>query len=597
MVVLAPHFTSLLAFAVSVHALPTRSETEESSKLPLPAFVPRPGELEARGHRHHHHHHHHHHYHKHNRRGPVALDLAADEENDETSEFRISQRRHSHHAGRSLYLEKRKHPHGTKVYADDPVVISGDHNHVHTHTHGGHGHKHGHHHHGHSTKVYADDPLIVSGDGNHVHSHSHKKRSGMCQDAGLLEMSHSPVSGMLFDSAWRGFQHSTPGTVDLKRGLTLEMRSRHRGHQSKPLELTVFNKRGLLDNLVPLLAPVPGIAGVINIVGGLSRAVLSEPLASLIVSAKSSAGTMGIQSANDEQLPDYSINASNSTSTTMYLVPQDGVPANLGPNEKPVLVTMPMLQTKDNTVKLYCASYDPNSASPSQLSSRPCVYSPNAGLDTNSSSTHMSQLFTWNIKNGSINPLWHRQAGSDQLESASTRSVTFDPPQVGGYIIGGAPSVSTLESGQSTPSQFSMIFRAHPTMPSQPEDSTESSILASNASSDAEDPSQSLQPGDDDLDDQNTSSKSVDEQGGPGATESDDESSQGSTMAQGIPASSSTIDQSAIPLATSDLTPAGIQAQIVTSTFTMLVAPSQSLDALGATDSTTASTSPSSTMM
>ncbi|CAE6529513.1 unnamed protein product [Rhizoctonia solani] len=594
MVVLSS-FTSLLALAASVHARPYHPEgvlkTEALGEFPLPALVPRHGELEARG-RHHHHQHHHHHKHKHHNRDVEDLDLAKDED---ATDLRIPQKRH---VGHSLDRQKRKDHHRTKVYADDPVVISGDHNHVHTHTHGGHrhghhGHGHGHHRHhghghGHGTKVYADDPLIVSGNGNHVHSHSHKKRFGVCEDDNLLEMSHRPVSGMLFDPTWNGFQHSVP--VDLRRDLNSESRMKRRGH---PLDLA---RRGLMDSLVPLLAPIPGIAGVIDIVGSLSHVVLSNTLASLIISSKPTAGAMGIQSAEGEQLPGYSINASNSTSTTMYLVPQDGVQANLGPKEKPVLVTMPMLQTKDNTVKLYCASYDPNSASPSQLSSQPCVYNPNAGLDTNGTSTRMSQLFAWNIEDGSISPLWTKQEGSSQVEAASAPSGNSDPGHVGGYVIGGAPSVNVADAGRSAPSQFSMVFRTHPAMSSESDSSTESTILASDASSDEE--SQPPQPVDGDLDDQDASLGSDDEQGSPIVAGANDESSQeeGATMAQDEPTSSSSIDQSATPLATSGPTSTAMQAEIVTSTFTMLVAPTQSLDAAAATDSTT-SVAPSSTMM
>lgn len=75
---------------------------------------------------------------------------------------------------------------------------------------------------------------------------------------------------MLFDTAWHD--------------VGLVARSRP---QNKPWRLTTdkhHGKRGLVDPLVPLLAPVPGIAGVISIVNLLSHAVLSDPLASLVCS-------------------------------------------------------------------------------------------------------------------------------------------------------------------------------------------------------------------------------------------------------------------------------------------------------------------------
>ena len=60
---------------------------------------------------------------------------------------------------------------------------------------------------------------------------------------------------------------------------------------------------------------------------------------------------MSVQSLDGEQMPSFTINASNSTSTTMYLVPQNTT-ANLSPSEKAVLVTMPMFHTKDQSVKV-----------------------------------------------------------------------------------------------------------------------------------------------------------------------------------------------------------------------------------------------------
>ncbi|EUC59059.1 hypothetical protein RSOL_296010 [Rhizoctonia solani AG-3 Rhs1AP] len=208
----------------------------------------------------------------------------------------------------------------------------------------------------------------------------------------------------------------------------------------------------------------------------------------------------------------------------------------------------------------------------------------------------MSQLFAWNIEDGSISPLWTKQEGSSQVEAASAPSGNSDPGHVGGYVIGGAPSVNVADAGRSAPSQFSMVFRTHPAMSSESDSSTESTILASDASSDEE--SQPPQPIDGDLDDQDASLGSDDEQGSPVVAGANDESSQeeGATMAQDEPTSSSPIDQSATPLATSGPTSTAMQAEIVTSTFTMLVAPTQSLDAAAATDSTT-SAAPSSTMM
>ncbi|KAG9096454.1 hypothetical protein FRC06_008639 [Ceratobasidium sp. 370] len=189
MVTLTPRFASLLVFVVS-------SSMVMSGVDALPQA--RQVYVKPRDHRHHHHHHHHHGHHGHHGHHP------------------------HHDSGR------------TKVYADDPLVVSGDGNHIHAHLNKRH---HGHHHHGdhhhdghHETKVYADDPLVVSGNGNHIHSHSHK--------------------------------------------------------------------RGILDPLIPLLGAVPGVPGIIDLVNMVSHAILNEKLASLIISSKSDDGTRSITGDN-----------------------------------------------------------------------------------------------------------------------------------------------------------------------------------------------------------------------------------------------------------------------------------------------------------
>ncbi|KAG8746381.1 hypothetical protein FRC12_014293 [Ceratobasidium sp. 428] len=392
MVVLTPKFASLLAFIISssvitgVDALPYNHERGViealGQYLPLPAIIPRhdPSEtdIEVRG-RHHHH------------------------------------KGHHHHGS-----------HGTKVYADDPLIVSGDGNHVHAHSHKRHSH-HGHHgHHGHhaGAKVYADDPLIVSGDKNHIHSHTHKRANGQLVSLGTR----------------KNHQHA------------------HHHHQGQAMELTAFKRilaeRGLLDPLVPLAGSLPGVAGVIGLVNMLSHTVLSDTLANLIISP--TAGAMSIQSANGEQTPSYTINASKSASTTMYLVAQNAT-ANIGSSEQIVLVTMPMLNSTDQSVKMYCASYDPNSPTASQLSSQPCSYNPNSGLDINSTSTHFSQLFSWNIDTGEIWPLWQKSPNAELMANAANAPDGTSPAE--GYVIGGmAPGAfSAQQSGSG--GKLAMVFK------------------------------------------------------------------------------------------------------------------------------------------
>ncbi|KAG8685056.1 hypothetical protein FRC08_013324, partial [Ceratobasidium sp. 394] len=320
MVTLTPRFASLLAFVVS-------SSMVMSGVDALPQA--RQVYVKPRGHHHHHHHHQHHGHHGH----------------------------HHHDSGH------------TKVYADDPLIVSGDGNHVHAHLdkrrHGH--HHHGDHHHGHhGTKVYADDPLIVSGNGNHIHSHSHK--------------------------------------------------------------------RGIVDPLVPLLSAVPGVPGIIDLVNVASHTVLSEKLASLIVSPRSNdAGAQSV--TGDNSTSDFVIRASNSSSSVMYLLPQT-ISISLAPSEQPVLITMPMFNGTEQGLKMYCASYDPSPSGPVQISSEPCMTNATVPPDSNAPS-QTSQLFSWNTQSNEITPLWHKDATQPLVDTTSAPGGAPDPASQGnGFVVG-----------------------------------------------------------------------------------------------------------------------------------------------------------------
>ncbi|KAG8719637.1 hypothetical protein FRC08_002365 [Ceratobasidium sp. 394] len=511
MVVLTPKFTSLLAFVVSssivVDALPYRHE-RGGLRLPLPAMIPRHGpDVEARGHHHHHH--------------------------------------KGHHGG-----------HGTKVHADDPVIVSGDRNHVHIHSHKRHRHHSHHGHHGHhGTKIHADDPLIVSGDNNHVHSHTHK-RTDSHLDLGLARQ-----------------------LVSLGTRKNHHHHHHHHHHQGQALELTAFKRdlgeRGLLDPLVPLAGGLPGVAGVIGLVNMLSHTVLSDTLANLIISPTSSA--MGIQSVDGEQMPSYTINASNSSSTTMYLVAQNAT-ANVGPSEQIVLITMPMLNSTDKSVKMYCASYDPNSTTASQLSSQPCSYNPYSGLDINSTSTHFSQLFSWNIDTGEIWPLWQRGPNAESM--TNTASVPDESGSVGGYVIGGS-ALGTYSAQQSGPGgKLAMVFKlasfsTNNATVAPPASSVEPSSVMT-WSDDCDEEAGDPQAGDDDTDDSPADASSGDYETFPSTASNDatDEDTSPEDVQSYGDATAGVGEPGSPPTSTIAIQ----DARVVTSTFTMLVAPTESAD-------------------
>ncbi|KAG8745007.1 hypothetical protein FRC10_009115 [Ceratobasidium sp. 414] len=293
------------------------------------------------------------------------------------------------------------------VYADDPLVVSGDGNHVHAHMdkrHHGHHHHEDHHHHGHDeTKVYADDPLVVSGDGNHIHSHSHK--------------------------------------------------------------------RAIVDPLIPLLGNIPGVPGIIDLVNVASHVVLSEKLASLIISPKPN-GVAPQSITGDDGTSGFVINASNSSSSVMYLLPQS-ISTSLAPSQQPVLITMPMFNGTEKGLKMYCVSYNPSPSGPVQMSSQPCMTNTTAPSDNTPSQT--SQLFSWNTQSGEITPLWHKDVTQPLVDTTSAPGGAPDPASQGnGFVVG--------QSATSTPSgTIAMVFRSIEHHPS------EGSTMASMANGEEDD--------------------------------------------------------------------------------------------------------------
>ncbi|KAF8605893.1 hypothetical protein BDV93DRAFT_543092 [Ceratobasidium sp. AG-I] len=551
MVALTPRFASLLAFIASssllmsgAEALPFRDRVHKAKavsgssakNLPMPALVP--------------------HYQA-ERSSTVYADdpvVISGDNNHVHSHTHKRNPKHRHHGDHHRHHGNH---HGTKVYADDSLIVSGDNNHVHSHSHKRRHSRHGHHnHHGHhsGTKVYADDPLVVSGDGNHVHSHSHKRHS-----------------------------------------------KHHQHHHAKPLELTAFKRglseRGLLDAVVPLLGGLPivggAIGGVVGLANMLTHTVLSDMLASLIISPTPSA--MSVQSLDGEQMPSFTLNASNSSSTTMYLVPQNTT-ADLSPSEKVVLITMPMFHAKDQTVKTYCASYDPNSSAPSQLSSQPCSYNINAGLDINSTSTHFSQLFSWNTDSGEIKPLWHANTKQPTMQTESTE-------QPDGFVVGGAPTVTTSDNRKPTSGSVIMIFKSDPAAggsSAAPGSALAASTLGS--SDDCDEDAPDSEDCSDDSDDDSQASQSVgnapnDEEAPEDVQSYANKPSDKDVRIQSADDATSTLAATATQLDSTPTSTSSAQesadAVVVTSAFAMLVAPTQSTDAFTANASS--SSAPSST--
>lgn len=170
-------------------------------------------------------------------------------------------------------------------------------------------------------------------------------------------------------------------------------------------------ERGLLDSLLPILGSLPGVGGIISLIGGTLKSVLGGlPIVGPLLGNLLLAVHPGIQSADGTNSAQFFLDASNSeNATTMYMV-DSGRPSqramsvfssdpsaasNSTTGERVVSLQMAFINSTSGTIQAFCATYDDAGT----LAARPCL------KDGVKEGPDASQAFGYNPSNGAIRPM------------------------------------------------------------------------------------------------------------------------------------------------------------------------------------------------
>ncbi|KAF8593905.1 hypothetical protein BDV93DRAFT_516210 [Ceratobasidium sp. AG-I] len=182
-------------------------------------------------------------------------------------------------------------------------------------------------------------------------------------------------------------------------------------------QLSTLVERGLLDSLLPILGSLPGVGGIISLIGDTLKSVLGGlPIVGPILGNLLLAVHPGVQSADGANGAQFFLDASSSTNaTTMYMV-DSGRPSQLAMStlssdssansttsgERVVSLQMAFINSTSGTIQAFCATYNDAGA----LAARPCL------KDGVKEGPDASQAFGYNPSNGAVRPMW----GGDKKE-------------------------------------------------------------------------------------------------------------------------------------------------------------------------------------
>ncbi|KAG8703841.1 hypothetical protein FRC09_003914 [Ceratobasidium sp. 395] len=185
-------------------------------------------------------------------------------------------------------------------------------------------------------------------------------------------------------------------------GLIVTRAASHKVQQiSRALALRKPNRRGLLDPLMPILGSIPGIGGIIQLIGG----TLSDDPAPIRARASSSSTPSSSRNASTS----YVVDSGHPTSFT--IAPQfNNTNATA---EHVVSLRMAFVNATSGQVQAYCATFDNDGAgAQSALAVKPCI------TDGVTSVPHASQSFGWNRANKAVRPLWNDESGNEKRKRA-----------------------------------------------------------------------------------------------------------------------------------------------------------------------------------
>ncbi|KAH9066791.1 hypothetical protein EDB87DRAFT_460220 [Lactarius vividus] len=231
----------------------------------------------------------------------------------------------------------------------EKVIVSGNHDHVRVERSPHHDHDRHHHHDGH-------EKVIVSGDNDHVHVH----RS-------------------VFIAGEQGQSYIVPHVT--KRAVAQESFS-----------LPSLGKRN---------GDIDGAPGRIDIVSPVADATEGKRIASLVLASSNSTSATSDNSTTYSS--EFVLNASETESTLMYLLPASNSPTTqstsmLASDEMGVTIRLAMFDRASASVSPFCATFDPKPPAPGPLTAEECAENPIG--------EHRSQLFAFNHATGVVRPMW-----------------------------------------------------------------------------------------------------------------------------------------------------------------------------------------------
>ncbi|KAG8720535.1 hypothetical protein FRC09_009405 [Ceratobasidium sp. 395] len=213
-------------------------------------------------------------------------------------------------------------------------------------------------------------------------------------------------------------------------GLIITRAASHEVQQiSRALTLHGLSRRGLLDPLMPILGSIPGIGGIIQLIGGTlsdvlgGLPILGPVLGDLILSPHPSASAQGVESGSESGSSQFFLDASSSRNASTIYVVDSGHPTSFAiasqfnntnaTAEHVVSLQMAFVNATSGQVQAYCATFDNDSTGgQSALAVKPCI------TDGVTSVPHASQRFGWNRANKAVRPLWNDEAGNEKRKRA-----------------------------------------------------------------------------------------------------------------------------------------------------------------------------------
>ncbi|KAG9073833.1 hypothetical protein FRC06_011120, partial [Ceratobasidium sp. 370] len=244
---------------------------------------------------------------------------------------------------------------------------------------------------------------------------------------------------------------------------------------SRTLVLHELDRRGLLDPLLPILGSIPGLGGIIQLVGGTlsdvlgGLPILGPILGGLVLSPHQSASTQNLGNGSDPSPNQFFLDASSSRNASTIYIVDSGHPTPLAlasqfnntntTSERIVSLQMAFVNATSGQVQAYCATFDNDGArGQSALAAKPCI------TDGVTSVPHASQTFGWNPASKAVRPMWN-----DQEENKRKRA----------YVVQAGSSSASVTSEDEEDQSESVVLVFKPFAAQAPTNGTSTETASS----------------------------------------------------------------------------------------------------------------------